>query len=58
MGIIGYGYMGRAFAKDFRVWNEIIAYDKYKSGFQTKYVQEVTLNKIFEKSDFVSLHPK
>ena len=35
---------------------EIIAYDKYKSGFQTKYVQEVTLNKIFEKSDFVSLH--
>ena len=42
--------------KDFRFGMKIIAYDKYKSGFQTKYVQEVTLNKIFEKSDFLSLH--
>ena len=57
MGIIGYGYMGRAFAKRLLgLGMKVIAYDKYKSGFQTKYVQEVTLNKIFEKSDFLSLH--
>ena len=57
MGIIGFGYMGRAFAQRLTGFGmEIIAYDKYKSGFKTKYVQEVTLNKIFEKSDFVSLH--
>ena len=57
MGIIGFGYMGRAFAERLKGFGmEIIAYDKYKSGFETKYVQEVTLNEIFEKSDFVSLH--
>ena len=48
---------GKSFCrKAQRIWNLIIAYDKYKSGFETKYVQEVTLNEIFEKSDFVSLH--
>ena len=57
MGIIGFGYMGRAFVERLKGFGmEIIAYDKYKSGFETKYVQEVTLNEIFEKSDFVSLH--
>ena len=57
MGIIGFGYMGRAFSERLKGFGmEIIAYDKYKSGFETKYVQEVTLNEIFEKSDFVSLH--
>ena len=49
MGIIGFGYMGRAFAQRLKGFGmEIIAYDKYKSGFKTKYVKEVTLNKIFE----------
>ena len=57
IGLIGYGYMGKAFAKRLSSFNiDIIAYDKYKSGFETPFVKEVTLNEIFEKSNFVSLH--
>ena len=57
MGIIGYGYMGKAFAQRLAGFGiRIIAYDKYISGFGNSIVEEVELNKIFEEADFVSLH--
>lgn len=57
VGIIGYGNTGSSFAKKLRGFDvEINAYDKYKSGFSNKYVNEVSLAKIFQDSDIVSMH--
>ncbi len=56
-GIIGYGNMGSAFAEKLSgLGCEIIAYDKYKTGFGNSVVKEVQLKDIFEKADIVSLH--
>lgn len=57
VGIIGYGNMGTAFAqrlKGFEV--NVLAYDKYKSKFENKFVKESTLQEIFENTDVLSLH--
>lgn len=57
VGIIGYGNNGSAFAKKLRGFDvEVLAYDKYKTGFGDQFVQEVQLETIFEKSDVVSFH--
>ena len=57
MAIIGYGYMGKAFAQRLNGFEmEVIAYDKYISGFGTSHVKEVNLEEIFQRADFVSLH--
>ncbi|MES2513259.1 MAG: NAD(P)-dependent oxidoreductase [Bacteroidota bacterium] len=57
IGIIGYGFMGSAFAKKLQGFNcEILAHDKYKSGFGTQYVKESSLDELYEKSDIVSIH--
>ena len=57
IGLIGFGHMGKAFAKRLSSFNvNIIAYDKYKSGFETAYIKEVSLNEIFDKANIVSLH--
>lgn len=57
VGLIGYGYMGQAFAQRLHSFQcEIIAYDKYKSNFSSPIVKEVTLEEIFEKSDILSFH--
>jgi D-3-phosphoglycerate dehydrogenase len=57
VGIIGYGYMGQAFVQRLRAFDSrILVYDKYKKGFGTKKVEEVTLDKLFEKADILSLH--
>ena len=57
MAIIGYGYMGKALAQRLSGFEmEVIAYDKYISGFGSKEVKEVDLNEIFQTADFVSLH--
>lgn len=57
VGIIGYGNMGSALGKKLQGFScNIIAYDKYKEGFGNAYIKEVTLEKIFEKSDIISLH--
>lgn len=57
VGIIGYGFMGEAFAerlKGFRC--NIIAYDKYKSGFGNNFVKESSLQEIFKNTDILSIH--
>lgn len=57
IGIIGYGNMGSAFARRLAGFScNIIAYDKYKTGFGTDQVKEVDLQTIFEESDVLSLH--
>jgi len=57
VGIIGYGNMGSAFAQRLKGFDvEIIAYDKYKTGFGNEYVKEVSLQEVFDKADILSLH--
>lgn len=57
VGIIGFGNTGSVLAKKLSGFDcEILAYDKFKSGFGNEYVQEVDLKTIHEKADVVSLH--
>ncbi len=57
VGIIGYGHMGSAFAEKLRGFRvDILAHDKYKQGFTTEHVAEVSMEELLERSDIVSLH--
>lgn len=57
VAIIGYGNTGSAFARKLSGFEcRIMAYDKYKSGFASKLVEEVTMPQIFEEADILSLH--
>ena len=57
VGIIGYGFMGQSFAKRLSGFGvEVIAYDKYKTGFSDRYAREVSMEEIVRLSDVVSLH--
>lgn len=57
VGIIGYGNNGSAFARKLRGFEvEVLAYDKYKSGFGNEFVKEVSLEEIQERADVLSLH--
>ncbi|WP_285060104.1 2-hydroxyacid dehydrogenase [Pedobacter ginsengisoli] len=57
VGIIGYGHMGRSFAKRLLGFDvNVIAYDKYKTGFSDNYAKEVSMEEIVKQSDVLSLH--
>ncbi|TFV94160.1 phosphoglycerate dehydrogenase [Algoriphagus kandeliae] len=57
VGIMGYGNMGKAFAKRLRGFGvEILAYDKYKLDFGTDKVQEVIWEKLKAEADVLSIH--
>ncbi len=57
ISIIGYGNTGSAFAQRLKGFGaNVIAYDKYKSGFSDDQVREVSMNEIFREADVVSLH--
>lgn len=57
VGIFGYGNMGSAFAQRFRGFDvEILAYDKFKTGFGDEWVKESSFKAIQEKADVLSLH--
>ena len=57
VGIIGYGNMGEAFSKRLKgIGCEVIAYDKYKTGYSSEYVEEVSLEELKERADVVSFH--
>ena len=57
VGIIGYGNMGKAFAKRLSGFDvEVLVYDKYLSGFGTQTIKESTIEELYEKSDIISLH--
>ncbi len=57
VGIIGYGNMGRAFARKLKGFEvQALSYDKYKANYEDAFAKEVTLEEIFEKADIISLH--
>lgn len=57
IGLIGFGNMGSTFAKKLSGFDcAILAYDKYKKGFENNYVKEVALNEIYDSCDVISLH--
>lgn len=56
-GIIGYGFMGEAVSQRLSGFGcKVIAYDKYKSGYGTKFAQAVSLEELQERADIVSFH--
>lgn len=57
VGIIGYGHVGKSVARLLRSFGcNIVAYDKYVSGFGNEYVKEVTLAELKCEADIVTLH--
>ena len=57
VGIIGFGNMGSSFAKRLRGFEcNIISYDKYKKNYAPDYVEEVSLEELFNRADVVSFH--
>lgn len=57
VGIIGYGHMGQSFARKLSGFEvNVIAYDKYKTGFSDRYTREVSMEEIVKHSDILSLH--
>lgn len=57
VGIVGYGNMGQAFAQRLLGFEcEVLAYDKYKTGFSDDYAREATLDELYEKAEVVSFH--
>jgi D-3-phosphoglycerate dehydrogenase len=57
VGIIGYGYMGHSFARKLSGFEvNVIAYDKYKTGFSDQYAREASMEEIVKHSDVLSLH--
>ncbi len=56
VGIIGYGNMGKAFAKKLKGFDcEVICYD-IKKNVGNENAKQVTLDELFEKTDVLSLH--
>ncbi len=57
VGIIGYGFMGKSFARKLSGFGvQVIAYDKYKTGFSDAYAREVSMEEIVKHCDILSLH--
>ncbi|MFT4779354.1 MAG: D-3-phosphoglycerate dehydrogenase [Flavobacteriales bacterium] len=57
IGIIGYGMMGSALAKKLFGFDcNVIAHDKYKTGFSSDWVQECSLEQLQAQADVISLH--
>lgn len=57
IGLLGYGFMGEAFAKRLQGFDvNVIAYDKYKTGFSSEIVQEVSLEQLKAETDILSIH--
>jgi len=56
VGIIGYGNMGKAFARKLRGFEvEVLTYD-IKENVGDENARQVTLDELFEKTDVLSLH--
>lgn len=57
LGLIGYGVMGKTFAmKCAGLGMNILAFDKYKKGFGSHLVKEVSMEEIFSETEIVSFH--
>jgi D-3-phosphoglycerate dehydrogenase / 2-oxoglutarate reductase len=57
VAIIGYGYMGDAFARRLTSFGcKVIAYDKFKRGFSNMRVEEASMVEVYGEADIVSLN--
>ncbi|MFT4761825.1 MAG: D-3-phosphoglycerate dehydrogenase [Saprospiraceae bacterium] len=57
VGILGYGNMGRSFAKKISGFEaNVIAYDKFKTGYGDKFATEASLETLFAEADILSIH--
>ncbi|MDP2722070.1 MAG: NAD(P)-dependent oxidoreductase [Bacteroidales bacterium] len=57
VGIVGFGNTGSSFARKLRGFDvKMLAYDKYKTGFGNEYVQEATMDQIYQQADILSFH--
>jgi D-3-phosphoglycerate dehydrogenase len=57
VGIVGYGYMGKATAKRLSSFGcRVIAYDKYKTNYGDEYATAVSIEELKKETDILSLH--
>ncbi|WP_258543781.1 2-hydroxyacid dehydrogenase [Parvicella tangerina] len=57
IGIIGYGFMGKAFAQRLKGFGvNVIAHDKYEHNFTDEFAREITLEELKKEADIISLH--
>ncbi len=57
VALIGYGHNGQAMAKKLSGFDvQVIAYDKYKTGFSDQYASEVSMEEVVRQADILSFH--
>ena len=57
VGIIGYGYMGQAFAQRLSGFGvKVLAYDKYRQTYGDVYATEASVEALHEQADVISFH--
>lgn len=57
VALIGYGHNGQAMAKKLSGFDvNVIAYDKYKTGFSDQFAKEVSMEEIVKQADILSFH--
>lgn len=57
VALIGYGHNGQAMAKKLSGFDvNVIAYDKYKTGFSDQYATEVSMEEVVRQADVLSFH--
>ncbi|WP_407429182.1 NAD(P)-dependent oxidoreductase [Arcticibacter sp.] len=57
VAIIGYGFMGQSLARKLSGFGaQVIAYDKYKTGFSDEFAREVSMEQIVKQADVLSFH--
>lgn len=57
VGLVGYGFMGQAFAKRLKgLGCNILAYDKYKTGFGDQNVTEASMEDLYANADVFTIH--
>ena len=57
VGVIGYGNTGQAFTRLLQPFGvQVLAYDKYKSGFGSGYVKESSMEEIQKAANVISMH--
>lgn len=57
VALIGYGHNGQAMAKKLSGFDvNVIAYDKYKTGFSDAYAKEVSMEEVVRQADVLSFH--